>query len=193
MGKSLLLVSYFFITPLFIFFSILVFSFITFNKNKNNNLLSFYSPSKSVAFAALPSNKNFIEESTTQIDSRVEMVRQFFAKYNSPLEPFAKDVISVADNYNIDFRLIPSIAMQESNLCKKIPKDSYNCWGFGIYGGKVTRFESYPQAIETITKTLANKYKRDGLHSPEEIMQRYAPSNNGEWAKSVSHFMSVLQ
>jgi hypothetical protein len=83
--------------------------------------------------------------------------------------------------------------MQESTLCKKIPKDSYNCWGFGIYGGKVTRFDNYPEAIHTITKTLAVKYKKDGLHTPEEIMQRYTPSSNGSWAKGVNLVFKSLQ
>jgi len=58
--------------------------------------------------------------------------------------------------------------MQESNLCKKQLKDSFNCWGFGIYGKKVTRFDSYKQAIYTVTKTLANQYKAKGLKTAEE-------------------------
>lgn len=128
-----------------------------------------------------------------QEDARTEMVRQFFAKYKSPLEPFAKEVISSADTYNLDFRLIPAIAMQESNLCSKIPIDSHNCWGFGIYGGKVTKFENFPTAIETVTRTLARNYKAKGLETPEQIMKKYTPSSNGSWARGVNHFMEVLQ
>ena len=36
-----------------------------------------------------------------------------------------------------DYRLLPAIAMQESTLCRSIPVDSHNCWGWGIYGDKV--------------------------------------------------------
>jgi hypothetical protein len=99
----------------------------------------------------------------------------------------------MADKYSLDFRLIPSIAMQESNLCKKIPAESYNCWGFGIYGSKVTKFSNYPEAIETVTRTLALKYKEKGLVTPEEIMSMYTPSSNGSWAHGVNHFMQQLQ
>lgn len=31
-------------------------------------------------------------------------------------------IVAIADKYNIDFRLLPAIAMQESNLCKSDPR-----------------------------------------------------------------------
>lgn len=146
-----------------------------------------------VSYAALPGFANITQAEIEAKDARVEMVRQFFAKYKSPLEPHAKEVVDTADKYGLDFRLIPAIAMQESTLCKKAPKDSYNCWGFGIYGGKVTRFDNYSDGIETVTKTLALKYKKDGLHTPEEIMQRYTPSSNGSWAQGVNIVLNSLK
>lgn len=121
------------------------------------------------------------------------MVKQFFEKYNSPLTPFAQKVVDEADKYNIDFRLIPSIAMQESNLCKKIIANSFNCWGYGIYGKKVTKFASYSEGIEAVSKTLAKYNQQFGLETPEEIMTKYTPSNTNNWAQSVSYFMSRLQ
>ena len=88
----------------------------------------------------------------------------------------------------LDF--LPAIAMQESNLCKKIPEGSNNCWGWGIYGGKVTKFSNYPEAIETISKSLATKYRRSkGLVTPHEVGRLYNPSNTNNWAESVTHFM----
>lgn len=184
MGKLFLLTSFFVVTPLLFVFSILFFSFLSYQKHPTT---------QTVAYAALPTTQDIPIEEVTQEDARVEMIRQFFAKYKSPLEPYAQNVVSSAEKYNLDFRLIPAIAMQESNLCSKIPNNSHNCWGFGIYGSKVTRFNDYPQAIETVTKTLARDYKAKGLETPEQIMQRYTPSSNGSWAKGVNHFMNVLQ
>ena len=120
-------------------------------------------------------------------------VEDFFKRYNSPLLPYARIVVSDADKYGLDYRLIPAIAMQESTLCKKAPAGSYNCWGFGIYGRKVTKFSNYPEAIDTVTKTLALQYKNNGLETPEEIMAKYTPSSNGSWANSVNLFMNQLQ
>jgi len=190
MKKIALITTSFVLTPILLIFCILYFSFLTFSHNRSG--LSFL-PTSNVAYAALPGSENVVEGRVTGDDARVEIVRQFFRKYNSELEPYAKDVIIAADKYGLDYRLIPAIGMQESNLCKKAPKESNNCWGFGIYGKKITKFDTYADAIDTVTKTLANNYKANGLETPEEIMKMYTPSSNGSWAASVSHFMAQLQ
>ncbi|OGH29437.1 MAG: hypothetical protein A3E40_01775 [Candidatus Levybacteria bacterium RIFCSPHIGHO2_12_FULL_37_9] len=191
MRKFFIVSSFFVITPITIFVSI--FYLLKILNSQNNSLITITRP-HTVAFAALPSSENsMLEDKITQNDARVEIVRQFFEQYKSPLEPFASTVIKVADTYDLDFRLIPAIAMQESNLCKRSPENSFNCWGFGIYGQKVTRFSDYEEGIEAVTKTLALKYKADGLDTPQEIMRRYTPQSNGSWAESVEYFMDQLQ
>jgi len=190
MSKFLIVSSFFVLTPLLLFTSIFYSLYLL--NNQNYNRLS-YAPPHAVAFAALPSLGNVIQDQIAQEDARVEIVKQFFERYKSPLEPFATSVVETADMYGIDFRLIPAIAMQESNLCKKAPEDSYNCWGFGIYGQKVTRFSDYEEAIAAVTKTLSSKYIADGLDTPQKIMRRYTPRSNGSWADSVEYFMNQLQ
>ena len=98
-----------------------------------------------------------------------------------------------ADMYGLDFRLVPAIGMQESGLCAKAPADSNNCWGYGIYGKKVVTFENYSQAIEAVTKNLAVNYKDIGLVTPEEIMTKHTPSNDGSWAEAINHFMDEMK
>ena len=146
-----------------------------------------------VAYAALPTSQNILSADITQDDGRKEKIRQFFAMYHSPLEPYAGDVVDAADEYGLDYRLVPSIAMQESGLCKTIPPGSYNCWGFGIYGKQVMHFKDYKEGIYTVTKALATRYKDRGLITPEQIMTMYTPSSNGSWAFGVRHFMDKLQ
>jgi hypothetical protein len=146
-----------------------------------------------VAYAALPTSQNILSTDITQADGRKEKIRQFLAMHNSPLEPYAGDIVEVADEFGLDYRLVPSIAMQESGLCKTIPYNSYNCWGFGVYGKQVKHFNDYKDGIYTVTKTLATKYKDRGLITPEQIMTMYTPSSNGSWAFSVRHFMDKLE
>lgn len=148
---------------------------------------------QTVAYAALPSGQ-YVLGATISEDSgaRAEKIRQFLARYNSPLEPHAADIVAAADEYGLDHRLIPAIAMQESTLCKKIPVNSYNCWGFGIYGNKVTRFANYKEGIYTVTKALATRYKSRGLVTPEQIMSMYTPSSNGSWARGVNSVINQL-
>lgn len=192
MRKVILLVTFFAFTPAFLLFSLVYFLFVSYQNAASLNIASSRG-AQTLAYGALPPNLNTFSDKVTKQEGRVEIVRQFLARYNSPLEPHAELIVSLADAYGLDFRLLPAIAMQESNLCKRIPADSFNCWGFGIYGGKITRFSSYPEAIETISRTLATKYKNKGLVTPEEIMSMYTPSSNGSWAFGVNHFMGQLQ
>lgn len=149
-----------------------------------------------VAYAALPpsqTSQNIQSAEITQSDGRAERLKQFFASYNSPLEPYAQDVVDAADQYGLDYRLVPSIAMQESGLCKTIPNDSYNCWGFGVYNHTAVHFDSFKDGIYTVTKALATRYKNQGLVTPQQIMTMYTPSSNGSWANGVNYFMQALQ
>ncbi len=193
MRKVYLLTTFVILTPLVLLLQIVAVTYFSYQKISNTQPLFGQTVKQTVAYAALPPLQNVTDAEITQQDARVEIVRQFFAKYNSPLEPYAEDVVSSADQYSLDFRIIPSIAMQESNLCLKAPVDSKNCWGFGIYGGKIKRFDTYLQGIETVTKTLATNYRKSGLDTPEEIMTRYTPSSNGSWANGVNFFMNQLQ
>lgn len=187
MKNGIVIGGYFIFTIFFLIFSLIYLSFLDYKKHQ----ISFSHETK-VAYAALPSTQLLIKDSIKYEDVRADILTNFFKKHGSDLLPFSQNIIDAADRYGIDFRLVPAIAMQESNLCKKIIKDSYNCWGFGIYGTKVKKFKSYPNAIDTVTKTLASDYKAQGLVSPDQMMKKYTPGSNGSWARGVSHFMDQL-
>src|SRR3990167_7817231 len=82
-----------------------------------------------------------------EADPREERLEAFLESYHSPLAEHSGFLIRIADTYGLDYRLLPSIAGAESTFCKFIPDYSYNCFGWGIYGGKVTRFPNYKLAI----------------------------------------------
>jgi len=126
-------------------------------------------------------------------DNRVANLKSFFRKYNSPLFDYAEHIVVVSDKYHFDYRLLPAIAMQESGLCKFIPEDSYNCWGWGIYGTTVTKFDNYDEAIETVAKGLKNHYLDNGLVTATAIMEKYTPSSQGSWARGVNTFLRILE
>lgn len=146
------------------------------------------------AFDSLPEIK--LNHTYTSADSRPALVRNYLKRYGSVLEPYSEEIVSVSDQYDLDYRLLVAIAQQESNLCKRIPENSFNCWGFGIYGDKVTRFDNYSQAFEVIAKTLKKNYIDQGLDTPEKIMAKYTPPSlelGGPWAKGVSQFLSEME
>lgn len=191
MRKLLVLSSFFLGTPLLIIISAIYLTFLSYQKNHEGKVLG--ESTEGIAYAALPPSDNTFENTIEEQDSKTETVRQFLARYDSPLEPYAPDIVIAAKRYGLDHRLLPAIAMQESTLCKKIIEESHNCWGWGIYGSRITKFSNYPEAIETITKTLSTKYKDKGLITPFDIATLYNPRNTNNWVENVTHIMSLLK
>ena len=125
-------------------------------------------------------------------DNRAMVLEKFLQKYDSPLASYAADFVESADRYNLDWRLVASIAGLESGFGKRIPYNSYNGWGWGIYGGKVTRFLSWEEGIETISRGLRENYLKDRQDSdPYFIGPTYAASPT--WAQRVTFFMNRIE
>lgn len=165
------------------------------NRKEMSQFLTEITEAKNNQFSA-SYNADLSEGYTTEVklgDSRIVNLKSFFRKHNSPLYNYADKIIKVSDKYQFDYRLLPAIAMQESNLCRVIPDDSYNCWGWGIYGTTVTRFDSYDDAIETVGKGIKNHYIDQGLVTASAIMNKYTPSSQGSWQYGVNSFMKALE
>ena len=154
MRKILVTVSFFLGAPLLIFTCIFYLSYLY--TESNGQVLGTYS--NGIAYAALPPSDVAFSVTINEEASQIELVRQFLESHNSPLEPYAPDLIAASERYDLDFRLLPAIAMQESTLCRKVPVGSNNCWGWGIYGGKVTSFDS-DDAFITKRQILATNGK----------------------------------
>lgn len=125
-------------------------------------------------------------------DIRAAALKRFLTNINSPLANHVNELIENADIFGIDYALVPAISMQESNACKIIPVDSYNCWGFGIYGTKVTRFSSYNEAIAKVAKTIKETYIKKGLTNPTLLEDKWTPSSRGTWSYAVTYYMSLI-
>lgn len=147
----------------------------------------------SQVFAALPDSVGRVEGTATAADARVEIIRQYLENYKSPLVSYAHNIIEISEKYELDFRLLVAIAQQESNLCKKIPADSYNCWGWGIHERGTLGFSSYPEALETVAQGLREEYINKGYVTPEQIMKKYTPASPGSWAAGVNQFLQQME
>ncbi len=146
-------------------------------------------------YASLPQGGMEVSEEIQKKDARAKIIEDFFKGYKAPLSDFADEFVSVAQKYNLDWRLLPAIAMQESNGGRKVIEDSNNPFGYGIYGGAVLKFSSFEEAIERVGRGLREDYLNKGLKTPKEIMAKYTPPAvpSGSWAKGVSTFIEELQ
>jgi len=134
-----------------------------------------------------------ISGQVTESDARPVIIERYLAKYNSPLLPYAKQIFELSQTYGFEYYWIVAIAQQESNLCKKIPEDSYNCWGYGIHKRGTLKFENYDLALRAYAEYLKTQYFDKGLNTPELIMKKYCPNSNGSWAYGVQHFIDEME
>jgi hypothetical protein len=125
-------------------------------------------------------------------DYRVDVLRGYLQQYDSPLVDNAEDFIRYADLYNLDWRFVAAISGLESTFGKQIPDNSYNGWGYGIYGTNVRYFNSWEDGIKTVSKDLREKYMNTwGANDVYAIGKIYAASPT--WAVRVEYFMNRIQ
>lgn len=192
MRKLVLLASFFSLTPVVIIVSCLLLLYTSFQqKNSQLSSLLFGHSTQPIAYAALPANLNVVEGIVGTSDARVGKVSTFLSSFNSPLVPYAQLMVDKADEYHIDYRLLPAIGAQESGACLKEITGTHNCWGYGIYGKKVTIFQSYPEAIDIIIKYFANKKAR-GIDTLDALGNIWNPSNSNDWKGKVTYFLNQL-
>lgn len=145
-------------------------------------------------YASLPSDFPTVSAEIVEEDARPEIIKKFLTSYKSPITPHAELIVKTADIYGIDWKLITAIAMKESGLCKIIPEESYNCWGWGIHSAGTLKFDSYEEGINTVSKGIRENYVDIGLVTIEEIMSKWIPhSPNGAWAEGVKLYIAEMK
>lgn len=146
--------------------------------------------SKTLAIAGSSATILDINTRNTE-DQRVLTLKKYLESHNSPLSGHAEKFVEEADRYSLDWKLVASISGVESTFGKYLPYNSYNAWGWGIYGNNVYYFKSYDEAIQTISKSLRqdymNKWEAKDIYGIGRI---YAADTN--WARKVTFFMGKI-
>lgn len=123
---------------------------------------------------------------------REKNLEEFFRKYNSPLVENVDTFIEVADEYGMDYRLLPAISCIESSCGKALIKKYNNPFGWGVYGDQHLGFKDFDEAIETVGKGIHEGYIMRGANTVEKIAPIYTPPNSLKWASSVNGFMRQI-
>ena len=134
------------------------------------------------------SSAQLVGRTKVKSDFREEVLRNYLEEHNSPLSDYSGVFIAFADQYRLDWRLVPAITGVESTFGKRILVDSYNAYGWanGAYS-----FESWDESIETVSKALRNNYIDRGAVSINDIARIYAPPS-ATWARNVKFFMNKI-
>lgn len=153
-------------------------------------------PQGSTVIPTVSETKNIVEEITpvayvkdaqNYIPSaeKVEKIRKYLTKRNSPLAEYAEEFIKAADEYGIDYRIVTAISIIESNGGRYNFKP-HNAWGWGKSG-----FGSWTEGIWAVSKGIG-KYYSKGATTPKWISKSYCPPNADNWAKNVQGVMNEI-
>lgn len=129
-----------------------------------------------------------IKTGENTFDYRVYSLEKYLKSHNSPLSEYADEFVAAADEYDMDYRMVPAIAGVESTFGKRIPKNSYNAYGWA--NGEYS-FTSWEDSIDHVTMTLRKNYMNKGATSVNRIARIYAPPST-TWGSKVKFFMKKI-
>jgi len=193
MTKKILLCLFFFtLSPLVLFLPIYYLSF--FDQGKILGEAISLPPTAGKILSAQSSDENVMAATILGKDSTAIIVETYLERYQSPLLPFAAEILNAGEKYKVSPQLILAIAQQESNLGKKSPEDCHNAWGWGIHSQGTMCFASWPEAIEAVTKGIAEDYCAKGYcDDPCLMMKKYTPRSNGSWCAGIKQFLTEME
>lgn len=118
-----------------------------------------------------------MEEEKALDQIKADAIDAYFAKYDMPMEGTGMKMVIEAKKNDIDWRLLPAIAVRESTggkySCKKV---TYSSFG---WGSCKINFESHNKAIEIVALNLGGNNPNTDQHyedkSVKEILQAYNP------------------
>ncbi len=141
-------------------------------------------------------------------DARAQIIANFLERHNSPLKPYdyyGEFLVETADKYGLDFRFLPAIMMEESNLCRVTPKirtnpddpdsglaETYNCLGLGVHSRGTWGFKSYEENLEKAAEILKKNYIDQGRLTTYQVAQKYTASVD-KWTNSVNQWMAEMR
>ena len=111
-------------------------------------------------------------------------IRAWLEERNSPMAPYAEELVAAGVEHDVDPRLVVGIAAIESSAGKRLPPGSHNAWGWGGNGSHgLAAWPSWPVSIDEFTEGLARVYDTDNVD--ETMARKYVPPNWQKWLRTV--------
>lgn len=135
------------------------------------------------------------EQEAKIAQAKADAIDAYFADRNMPLQGMGMKMVEEAEKNELDWRLLPAIAVRESTggkfECKKVPNNAFG-WGSCKIG-----FKSVEQAIETVARNLGGNNPRTAMHydnkTTKEILNAYnPPSIVPKYTEQVISIMNAI-
>lgn len=129
-------------------------------------------------------------------DPRAAKIDMVYEHYNCPMAGLGEIFVREADKNDIPYWVVAAIAFQESSCGKMTPEpdgiESYNAWGWAVYGDQVKMFNSWEHGIEVVSKYMNDRFFSQGVTDLCEIMRTYTPPSKGSWCNGVDFFGTAI-
>lgn len=138
---------------------------------------------------------NQAEDKEANLKAKEEAIDAYFKSKDMPLFGMGRKMLEESIKNDLDWRLIPALAIRESTggkfTCKKVTNNPFG-WGSCKIG-----FKSYDEAIETVARNLGgnnpNTAKYYAEKSVDEIINAYnPPSIVPKYLKQVKAIMEDI-
>jgi len=121
-----------------------------------------------------------------------EQIDAYFAKRHMPLEGYGAKMVAEAEKNDLDWRLIPAIAIKESTAGKFAC--GYNPFG---WGSCKIKFKSWDESIETVARNLGGNNPATARYyngtTTEEKLHHYNGSVVPTYTGEVMEFMELIE
>lgn len=145
--------------------------------------------------AILAFNQANDDPRVTLQNTQAKAIDDYFKARSMPLEGMGMKMVLEAEKNDLDWRLLPAIAIRESTggkfACKKVGYNSFG-WGSCKFG-----FKSNEEAIETIAFNLGGNHPKTSKHydnkTTKQILRAYnPPSIVPRYAEQVMSIMDAI-
>lgn len=136
-----------------------------------------------------------LDRKAENLKAKAEAIDVYFELRGMPLAGMGMKMVEEAEKNNLDWRLLPAIAVRESTggkfKCKKVENNPFG-WG----SCKIS-FNSLDEAIETVAKNLGGNNPKTSRHydnkSIKQILRAYnPPSIVPRYAEQVISIMNDI-
>lgn len=105
-------------------------------------------------------------------EEKAKNIDTYFASMNLPLAGYGAAFVASAEKYDLDYRLLPAIAMRESTGGKFGCPFGNEANVFGWHSCK-TKFKTYEEAIDKVAEHLAGEIKTTrGFYANKSVRQK---------------------
>lgn len=138
-------------------------------------ILSIPTNVNNVSLSPFTSDNGAIEVDMTSIkEERAAKLEKYFSDRSMPLSVNAMDFVETAEKYNLDWRLLPAIAIRESSGGKHDMNNNPFGWG----SAKI-KFNSYGESIDMVGKNLSGNNPRTAAYYKDKSNYEKLYAYNG--------------